>query len=264
MIDLHQLGKTSIVIPLGPHEDLWEQLLIDILELPSSAELIFVYSDANSPHKKSHIAYSGIAADLPEKFLPLLFSASKNGLKLLRRLGDLRLILVQSLTGRARAMNKGASFASGDFLWFLHADSHFTADSLSSLNSGLTAHPDALHFFRLTFMDDGGSLVRINQWTARIRSEVFKMPFGDQGFCLSRANYERIGGFPETAAYGEDHLFLWKARQLGIKPLCTGTELCTSARKYRHRWVRLTLKYQVLWLKQALPQYWKLLMGQRM
>ena len=101
--------------------------------------------------------------------------------------------------------------------------------------------------------------MQLNEWGAWFRSQVLGIPFGDQGFCLHRKLYEQIGKFPESAEYGEDHLLVWHARQAGIKLRCTGSALTTSARKYKHHgWGALTLKFQFLWIKQALPELWKL------
>ena len=255
-----QLGKVSVIIPLGPCEDLWRDLVTDLQLLPEKAEIIFVFSDINNPRNHRHVKYSGRACDVPAGALPQLFRLKKDS-ALIRQLGERRLVLVQSYSGRAIEMNAGSKFASGQFLWFLHADSHFTKQALEALNLSLMKDPQALYFFRLTFMKDGevSALTGINQWGARIRSEIFNVPFGDQGFCISKDNFYCIGGYPEDVRVGEDHVFLWHARQHGIKPICTKAELFTSARKYSSiGWGRLTLKYQYLWIKQAIPEVLKL------
>lgn len=257
---MSQLEKVSVIIPLGPCEDLWQDLVMDLQLLPEKAEIIFVFSDANSPGNHSRMTYSGRACDVPKGALPLLF-ISKDDHALIRQLGNHHLILVQSCAGRAMEMNAGSKFASGRFFWFLHADSQFTKEALDALDLSLIKNPQALHFFRLTFIKEGevSALTGLNQWGARIRSEFFKVPFGDQGFCISKDNFHCIGGYPEDVRVGEDHVFLWHARQQGIKPMCTKAELFTSARKYDSiGWGRLTLKYQYLWIKQAIPEFLKL------
>jgi len=258
---LPQLKRVSVIVPLGPEEDLVGTLLDDVRKLPRTSELLLVYSTAGIAENAGSLQYSGPADALSGQMLSIKFKPLMKVWDQVRKLGGMRLKLITSRPGRAAALNAGAEYANGDFFWFLHADSRFGKATLKTLNAALTARPEALHFFRLSFMDDGRSaMIRLNQWGARIRSEFFKVPFGDQGFCISRENFHRIGGFPETVSYGEDHLFLWKARQLGIDPVCTGSELYTSARKYDQAgWGRLTLKYQYFWLKQALPEYVTLL-----
>jgi len=255
-----QLKEVSVIIPLGPCEDFWQDLVMDLQLFPENIEIIFVFSDANSPVNHSQIKYFGRACDVSEGVLPPLFR-SKQGVSLIGQLGNHHLILVQSCSGRAIAMNAGSQFASRQFLWFLHADSHFTKKALAALDLALMKYPQALLFFRLVFMkdDEGLKLTRINQWGVRLRSEIFKVPFGDQGFCIAKDNFKLIGGYPEDVWYGEDHVFLWHARQRGIKPVCTKAELFTSVRKYESvGWGRLTLKYQYLWIKQAIPEFLKL------
>jgi len=81
------------------------------------------------------------------------------------------------------------------------------------------------------------------------------VPFGDQGFCVTKKKYNLIGGFLETAPYGEDHLFVWHAKQRGIRIRSTNAALKTSARKYRQSgWFTTTLLYYQLWTKQASPE----------
>ena len=224
------LKNLSIIIPLGPHEDQVSMLLEDLalLEQGSEVEIILVSCGDHS--------------------LPPVCE------------GQLRWIT--SAQGRAIQQNAGAKVARHDMLWFLHADSRVTQQGLDALEHSVKAAPDALHYFHLKFRQDGPWGMWLNEWGARFRSQILKVPFGDQGFCLSKKNFEQIGGFPEQVPYGEDHLLVWHARQAGIKLRCVGTALLTSARKYRQQgWGLLTLKYQVLWLKQALPEVCKLIRG---
>lgn len=96
----------------------------------------------------------------------------------------------------------------------------------------------------------------INEIGCWIRSRILGVPFGDQGFALSKQNFERIGGFPEGAPYGEDHLFVWRAKQRGIRLQCTGAPLYTSARRYAETgWVKLTWDYARRWTRQAWPEW---------
>jgi len=216
------LGNVSIIIPLGPGEDRHPRLVDDLQKLTEGPEIILV-----SCEKKT---------------------SKIDGTR-----------MINSLPGRAIQQNCGARAAGCDFLWFLHGDSTVTKAGIKALETSLKDSPDSLHYFRLKFAGDGPKGLWLNEWGVRFRSNILGLPFGDQGFCLSRKNFARIGGFPEQAAYGEDHLLVWHARQAGISLRCTGTTLTTSARKYRlYGWGMLTLKYQFLWLSQALPELWRL------
>lgn len=223
----------SIIIPLGPDEDQLCDLLDDLRLLPDETEIIAVPCNGNIAQQVR------IAEDHP--------------------LRD-RLLIVSSTQGRAVQQNAGAAAASRDFLWFLHADSRVTPDALRALEAALAKAPDALHYFHLKFKNDGPGSMWINEWGVRFRSRILGIPFGDQGFCLHRKCFSRIGRFPEDASYGEDHLLVWHARQSGVKVRCTNADLTTSARKYgRHGWASLTMKYQYLWIRQAMPELGKLI-----
>jgi hypothetical protein len=91
-----------------------------------------------------------------------------------------------------------------------------------------------------------------------IRSRFLGLPFGDQGFCLSREHFQQIGRFDEHASYGEDHLLVWSARRQGILIRSVGASIATSARKYQaHGWLRMTLRNAWLTWRQAIPEWWK-------
>ncbi len=217
------MKNISIIIPLGPDEDQVTELLDDLTALPAETEIIIVSCGE------------------------------------VKQTGETRHRWITSAQGRAIQQNTGAKAAKGKFLWFLHADSRVTVKGLDALEASVQAFPDALHYFHLKFKNDGPRATRLNEWGAWVRSEFLGLPFGDQGFCLSKENFAKIGGFPEHAPYGEDHLLVWYARQAGIKLRCCGAELITSARKYRtHGWGSLTLKYQWLWIKQAAPELYRL------
>lgn len=172
-------------------------------------------------------------------------------------------VLERSDGSRARSLNAGAKAARGDILWFLHADSALPEDAIAALLKSMNAHPGALHYFDLAFRPESGlPLIGWNAIGANLRSRLFGAPFGDQGFALRRAVFERVAPFPEDAPYGEDHLFVWRARQRGVRLARVGASILTSPRRYRKEgWLRLTVRYQYLWIKQALPEAWALMTG---
>ncbi|WP_157890269.1 glycosyl transferase family 2 [Marinobacterium aestuarii] len=175
-----------------------------------------------------------------------------------------RIYTVISVKGRAIQMNTAAQLARGRALWFLHLDSVLTREMIHALEQGLASKSDALHYFRLAFASDGAGPMTLNAKGANLRSAWLGIPFGDQGLCLSATNFRALDGYCEKASYGEDHLLVWRARQMGLKLNGLDAELCTSARKYHQQgWWHLTLLYQWRWIRQALPQYLCLLSGQR-
>ena len=159
---------------------------------------------------------------------------------------------------RAESLNAGAAKSAREFLWFLHADSRVTAHNLKALERTLCEKPGRLHYFDLAF--DKAGLPVLNAWGANMRSRLFGTPFGDQGFCISKALFGKVGGFPEDTPYGEDLMFVWRARQAGIGLNRIPSKLVTSARKYSvHGWLKLTLLYQWRWIGMTVPEVLKLM-----
>lgn len=158
--------------------------------------------------------------------------------------------------GRARQMNWGASQAAAEYLWFVHADSEMNEGEIQALNESIRKKPNVLHYFDLRFLADGPRLMKLNEFGVWFRSHVLKIPFGDQGYCISRDNFAELGGFDESAPYGEDHLWLWSARRAGIALCPVGRSIGTSARKYRKQgWAFTTGLHLALTAKQAVPQW---------
>jgi hypothetical protein len=229
-MNIPSLNNLSVVIPVAAGDDAWKALLGQIKYLPLKTEILLVCPV--------------MPADAPALLAPLATNRS--------------LRWITSAPGRAKQMNAGARAASRGYLWFLHSDSQFAADTITRLESSLQAAPDALHYFNLKFRADGPKLTRLNDMGVRFRSQVLGLPFGDQGFCLSKENFVKLGEFPEDAAYGEDHLLVWRARGMGIPLACTRSTLLTSARKYKeHGWLATTSNHLRLTIKQAFPEWRK-------
>ncbi len=163
-------------------------------------------------------------------------------------------IWLQAPLGRAIQMNLAAMQASTKYLWFLHADTRLSKGSLDKLLKSLNADRGALHYFGLAFLPDGPKLMFLNSLGAYVRSRFGGMPYGDQGFCLSREKFLQVGGFPKTN-FGEDHLLVWQWRQCGFRLKPVEGVIFTSARKYKNRgWLRTTAKHLWLGSKQALAE----------
>lgn len=224
-------GPVSVIVPIGPGETAWRELTGD-LHLPAGSEIILCPGNQPlDPHP----------------------DASVHG-SVVRTCGDGH--------GRAGQMNAGARVARNTWLWFLHADSRLGAGVSRAVERVAGENREALYFFDLRFMNDGPAAMRMNEWAVGVRAGTLGMPFGDQGFLIRKDLFELAGGYREDAAYGEDHLLVWKVRQLGYPVLRAGADILTSARKYRDRgWLPTTFLHVRLTIAQAVPEWIRLVRG---
>jgi GT2 family glycosyltransferase len=225
----------SVVIPVSESDDSWKSLAPDLRALNPEDEILFV-----SSQQKAFLICSDALLE------------------------GLRVSAVSSDLGRAKQLNAGARAAKNEFLWFLHCDSRFSPGALAELRRSTVSSPDALCFFDLRFLRDGPLVMKLTEIGTWIRSTILRMPFGDQGFCLSKSNFQKLGGFDERAPYGEDHLLVWKAHQAGVKLKAVGQSLFTSARKYKSNgWAATTSLHLRLTFAQAWPEFVRFLQTRR-
>jgi hypothetical protein len=236
----------SVIVPVAPREDQWPGLAGLVAALPVGSEVLF----------------TGPKAPLVEEGANAPLARAWDALR--RTSGDERRVSwVRSPLGRARQLNVAAKAAGGRYLWFVHADSRVDAAGVAALAAACAAGRDALLWFDLAFAPESARLDALMGVTARavaLRSRVLRLPFGDQALCLPRRRFFECGAFDEDAPYGEDHLFVWRARQLGLPLAPVGAAVTTSARRYRDRgWAKTTLRHVALTFKQATPEAWRLL-----
>lgn len=213
----------SVIVPLAPNEDKWKELIPQLGDLPKRSEIILVGAIGE---KIDVSKYENVR-------------------------------LIEGALGRAGRMNSGAENAKFDYLWFLHADSQLGEDAIEKLILAFTKEAKALYYFDLKFLDDGPKLVKINEWLVRWRSNILKIPFGDQGFAISKVLFDELGGYRDDALYGEDHLLTWKTKQEGYPIRPVGASISTSARKYQNDgWGKVTLLHVALTFKQGWPEFW--------
>ena len=225
------LTNVSVVVPVGPGDVSWHEVIFDLCKLSTETELLVVATEPEPRDFRSLLSEAGLQCDSQ---------------------------WLESPPGRARQMNLGSSLAQRKYLWFLHADSRLSTNALEELDQALANDENSLWYFDLKFRDDGPDLTRINAIGASFRTRMFGLPFGDQGFCLRRKTFQQLGGYSELAAYGEDHLFVWAARRQGITLQRVNAAITTSARKYaRDGWLRTTAKHLWLTCRQALPAWWR-------
>ena len=160
----------------------------------------------------------------------------------LEALGHIPIIITKKT--RAISLNEGAIKTTSDYILFLHADSKIEDDTIENLINYIKArNVDGMYYFSLKF--DNGKILRLNSIGANLRSLWFSLPYGDQGFCISRKLFMKTGGFPENVNYGEDLYFVLKLKKMGISILNNQNYIITSSRKYLNNgWLITTLQHQ--------------------
>ena len=136
--------------------------------------------------------------------------------------------LISGEPGRAKQLLGGAARAKGKWLLFVHPDTALARGWTDEVQTFLSM-PEARRraaVFRLAF--DDRSAKRALFW-ARLRTQIMKLPHGDQGLLISRFLYDGLNGFRDIAH--EDIDF---ASRIGAKRLVfLDTDAVTSADKYR-------------------------------
>ena len=146
--------------------------------------------------------------------------------------------VITSARGRAKQLNAGASAATGDILLFLHADIWLEPGALTAVETALASGYIGGGFRQK--IDGKGSLYRVIEIAGDIRGKYLKIFYGDSGIFLARADFEKIGGFPDVPIL-EEMEFSKGLRRLGKTTLVTPC-IHISARRWETRGiVRTTL-----------------------
>lgn len=137
--------------------------------------------------------------------------------------------------GRAAQMNYAASFAKGDILYFVHADSFppagFANDIQQAVNDGYD-----LGRYRTRF-DSSKTILKLNAWATRF--DLFLCMGGDQTLFIRRQLFMVCDGFKEDMKIMEDYEFCDRVRKRGRYKIMSGTALI-SARKYdTNSWLKV-------------------------
>jgi rSAM/selenodomain-associated transferase 2 len=129
--------------------------------------------------------------------------------------------------GRAAQMNYGASLASGQVFYFLHADTFppktFAQQIIAAYHKGF-----ASGCFRLSF-DHPSFFLKANCWFTRFN--LTNVRFGDQSLFVSKEIFQKIGGFKNKMIVLEDQEIVTRIREHS-KFIVLKDSVIASARKY--------------------------------
>jgi rSAM/selenodomain-associated transferase 2 len=199
--------KISVIIPTFNEEENIVRLLSHLHSLNHSSHIETIIADGNSSDQTLRAA---------QDFDTRLVSCIK--------------------TMRAHQMNEGAQMASGNVLYFIHADtlppSSCFDDLISALSSGAQ-----LGGFRFVF-DSPKIMLKFNSWMTRFNILAFRG--GDQTIFITQKLWEKLRGFDEYYCVMEEYDLLRRASKAGIPYKLIPKPVLVSARKYdRASWLRV-------------------------
>ncbi len=144
--------------------------------------------------------------------------------------------VINSHRGRGAQMHAGALAARGEVFWFLHADTVAPADAAACIERALRDARVVGGNFRIRFEGGGGAAKFLTWLYPRLR--LLGLAYGDSGFFVRRAAYERAGGFKPFPIF-EDLDLLRALRRQGR---FVQAESCvvTSSRRFEGRSFALT------------------------
>jgi rSAM/selenodomain-associated transferase 2 len=146
-------------------------------------------------------------------------------------------VVVSAHKGRAIQMNTGASLATGDILYFIHADTSpppgFTADILEAVNQGYK-----LGRYKTKFIS-GKWLLRLNEWFTSF--DLFVCMGGDQTLFVARKLFTELHGFNQDMHLMEEYEFCKRAREKAKYKIMDGHALVSSRKYKKNSWLTVQL-----------------------
>ena len=154
--------------------------------------------------------------------------------------------LIHNSAGRALQMNAGAAIASGDWLWFLHADTQLS-QPLKAYIDEITQSSSLWGRFNVR-LDDARLIFRVIERLMNARSCFTSVATGDQGLFVDRRLFDELGGYPELSLMEDVAISKRLRKVMPVK--CSALPLITSARRWQQRGVLKTIVL-MWWLRLA-------------
>jgi len=158
-----------------------------------------------------------------------------------RRLADR---VLRAPRGRARQMNAGAARATGDLLWFVHADTIVPPGAGPALRREAARREWGRFDVRLSGRIP---VLRIVERLMNLRSRLTGIATGDQCIFVRRSAFEAVGGFADLALM--EDLALSRALRVRGRPACLRTRVTTSSRRWEERgpWRTIFAMWRLRW-----------------
>lgn len=154
--------------------------------------------------------------------------------------------VTSSPAGRGIQMNAGAQLATGDVLWFVHADTEISPEALPQLRAALADPTTIGGGLTLRFAPSSPSLALVARMS-NVRARLLHQVYGDQALFVRRTAFEELGGFAPLPLM-EDLDLSPRLQRTGRLVLLAATSRASSRRFQQHG----------TWPMVALMQYLKL------
>lgn len=213
---MHDQNVLSVVIPTLNEEENLLRLLPELLAFKPAPEI--VVSDGGSIDKSLEIAQA--------------FGVT----------------FIAEAQGRGPQLNAGAARCTGEIFLFLHADCLLPAKSYHGLLQTMTVEPQlAGGAFTFSLGRTPGLWPRIYEMNVWLRSRIFNLPYGDQGFFIRRDVWFRGFHFQEQPLM--EDVAWWQKMKRHEHVRVLPWPLITSARRFKQRG----------YLKSAIRNLWTLI-----
>ena len=145
--------------------------------------------------------------------------------------------VVSSDKGRARQMNNGARYASGNVLIFLHADTSLPKNALQLIQQKLNS---SRKWGRFDIQLSGKHfMLKVIAQMMNWRSRLTGITTGDQVIFVTRLAFEKAGQYPEISLM--EDIAICKALKKISPPICLKAKVISSGRRWERYGIYKTI-----------------------
>jgi rSAM/selenodomain-associated transferase 2 len=145
--------------------------------------------------------------------------------------------VIQAPKGRAAQMNAGAEQASGDVLFFLHADTQLADNAFSWVNDPTTLEYN-WGFYKVK-LSGKFFIFRMIETMMNLRSQLTQVATGDQCLFVKKSLFQNNNGFAKLALM--EDVEICKRLRSQYKPSIINVTVITSSRRWEEQGIFKTI-----------------------